>query len=195
MTTDELTCCACGFSISGFGHPNFFKLIEASMVEHSSSFDHQNIKELCRAFVFSKRGSKEIHQILQPRILQLLEQFTPRELCYLVYGYSNKKLLSKSFAKALEQSVTQSLRDIENVELELIQLIAGVFCRTRVGSRDFHKLLETAVLTRLDELRKNVKILHAIGFEFESSGLCSLDTMRILKKAMFEAEAEQEIFE
>ena len=47
-------------------------------------------------------------------------------------------------------------------------MITKVYCRTRVGSRDFHKLLETCVLTKLDDVRKEPKMLHALGYEFES---------------------------
>ena len=72
--------------------------------------------------------------------------------------------------------------------------MATVFCRSRAGTRDFHKLLETAVLARLDDLKKDPKILFAIGYEFESTGLCSLDTLKILKKQMMQSEIEQETF-
>lgn len=73
--------------------------------------------------------------------------------------------------------------------------MAGVFCRSRTGSREFHRLLETAVLTRLEDLKKAPKVLFQIGYEFESSGLCSLDTMKILKKTMFQVEVEQEVMD
>lgn len=68
MTPDEMTCCGCGFAISGFGSPFLFKYIEQNMVQHISEFTAQNVKELCRAFIFSSRGTKEIHQTLMPRI-------------------------------------------------------------------------------------------------------------------------------
>jgi hypothetical protein len=68
MSPDEMTCCACGFSISGFGSPFLFKYIEQNMIAHMSEFNPQNIKELCKAFVFSSRGSKSIYQVLMPRI-------------------------------------------------------------------------------------------------------------------------------
>jgi len=84
----------------------------------------------------------------------------------------------------------KTLRDQEEIALEEIQLIARVFCRARTGSRDFHKLLEMTILMKLDELMKEPKILHSIGYEFESSGLCSIDTLKILKKKMFQVEVE-----
>ena len=47
---------------------------------------------------------------------------------------------------------------------------------------------------KIPELRKDHKILHAIGLSFEESGLCSLDTLKALKKEAFQVEAELEVF-
>ena len=117
-----------------------------------------------------------------PRIQQVIHTFTCRELCYILHGYHRVGFLPKPFAKLLEAEIVKTLRDVENVELEELQLMAQVFCRSRSGSRELHKLLETTILMRIDELKKNAKVLYAIGYEFEKSGLCSLDTLKILKK-------------
>ena len=69
-----------------------------------------------------------------------------------------------------------------------------VFCTTRTAGRDFHKLLETTILMKIPELRKNFKVLHTIGLNFEKSGLCSLDTIKALKKEVFQMEVELEVF-
>ena len=103
----------------------------------------------------------------------------------MLYGYSKSGFLPKPFARALETEITKRLQDEDEVELEEIQLMARVFCRSRAGSREFHKLLEMTILQKLDILMKEPKILHSIGYEFESSGLCSIDTLKILKKKMF----------
>ena len=73
-------------------------------------------------------------------------------------------------------------------------MIVKVFCTTRTGSREFHKLLETTVLTRLEDLKKDMKILHSIGYKFEESGLCSLDTLKLLKKHVFQQEVENDVY-
>ena len=86
------------------------------------------------------------------------------------------------------------MKDVDSVEVEVIQLITKVFCRSRAGSRNMHKLLETVILTKIEEIRKAPKILHAIGYEFETSGLCSLDVLKVLKKEMFNLEIEQDVF-
>ena len=73
----------------------------------------------------------------------------------------------------------------DEMALEEIALMVKVFCTTRSASRDFHKLLETTILMRMPDMRENLKILHAIGLKFEESGLCSIDTLKALKKEVF----------
>ena len=51
------------------------------------------------------------------------------------------------------------------------------------------------VLTKLDDLKKEPKALQQIGWHFESTGLCSLDVLKILKKAMLQVQVEQDVFE
>ena len=72
-----------------------------------------------------------------------------------------------------------------SLKLNELALIAKVFCKSRTASRDFHKILESIILMRIPELRKELKVLHAIGRSFEESGLCSIDTMKALKKEAF----------
>jgi len=64
-----------------------------------------------------------------------------------------------------------------------------------VAPRDFHKLLETTILMRMPELRENFKILHSIGLQFEESGLCSIDTLKALKKEAEQVELEDAVFD
>ena len=72
--------------------------------------------------------------------------------------------------------------------------IIKVFCATRTAHRNFHKLIETTVLLRMPELRTDLKTMHAIGYQFEASGLCSIDTLKALKKEVFQQENEQDLF-
>jgi hypothetical protein len=48
---------------------------------------------------------------------------------------------------------------------------------------------------RLNELKTDLKIIHAIGKKFEETGLCSLDTLKALKNEAFRTEVENEVFE
>jgi len=63
--------------------------------------------------------------------------------------------------------------------------MVNVFCETRSASRDFHKLLETTILMRLNDLKQDMNQLGSIGRKFEETGLCSIDTLKALKKAAF----------
>jgi len=60
-----------------------------------------------------------------------------------------------------------------------------VFCTSRTASRDFHKLLETTILMRINDLRQDKNIMYQIGYKFEESGLCSMDTLKAFKKVYF----------
>ncbi len=111
-----------------------------------------------------------------------------------MHGYHRVDYLPKPFAKQIEDEVVKSLRQTETIPIEDIALIVKVFCTSRSGSREFHKLLETTVLQRLEDLKKNMNVLYSIGFKFEESGLCSLDTLKILKKSVFVTELEKDVF-
>ena len=72
----------------------------------------------------------------------------------MIHGFHAVGFLPKPFAKEIETEIVKSLVNIDEVDLELLQLAIQVFCRTRCGSRDLHKLLETIVLSKIDEIKK-----------------------------------------
>lgn len=190
-----MTTCACGFSISGYGTPYFTTLLEQGILRHVGEVDLEGLKEIARGFVFSIRGSKTFLQMLLPRFRLQLQDFTTNELCYMLYAYNDVGYLPKSFTKEVEERVFTKLIKTEEISPQEIALITKVFCKTRTGSRDFHKLLETTILMRMGDLKEDMKILHSIGASFEESGLCSLDTLKALKKQVFQSEVENEVFE
>lgn len=153
MTVEELSTCACGFSISGFGSPYFSQLLEQGILNNLSSLSMEGLKEIARGFVFSMRGSKTFLQMLQPRLRPQLTDFTTNELCYMLYAYHEVGYLPKSFAKEIEDLIFKKLTKTDEITIEEIALITKVFCNTRTASRDFHKLLETTILMKLPELK------------------------------------------
>jgi hypothetical protein len=77
MTLDEMTCCACGFAISGFGSQYLFNLMEQGVLANIQRYQNaENVKEICKAFVFSHRGSRPLHQAMLPRIQAVLTSFS-----------------------------------------------------------------------------------------------------------------------
>lgn len=118
-----------------------------------------------------------------PRLRPILAEFTLNELGYMAYSYHDIGYFPKLLASEIELNCKKALIERgEELKIEELALLVKVFCKTRSAGRDFHKLLETTILMRLPELRDNLKILHAIGRSFEESGLCSIDTLKALKK-------------
>jgi len=87
MTLDELTTCASGFSISGFGTPYFTSLLERGVLQNVGHLSNESLKEVARGFVFSMRGSKQLHQVMLPRLRPIMNDFTLKEVCYMLYSY------------------------------------------------------------------------------------------------------------
>lgn len=194
MSVDEITTCASGFAVSGFGSPYFTNLLEQGVLSNIAQFSNESLKEIARGFIFSQRGSKTLLSVLLPRIRPILHEFTCSELCYLLNAYHTANYLPKQLASEIELIVKKSMLDGGSLELGELALIAQVFCKARTASREFHKLLETTILMKIPELRKEFKVLHSIGRSFEESGLCSLDTLKVLKKEAAQVEAEREVF-
>jgi hypothetical protein len=87
MSVNEITTCACGYAISGFGTPYFNKVMEGAVMANLAEFNSQSLRELARGFVFSMRGSKLLLQMLMPRFQTIMEEFSINECCYLLYSY------------------------------------------------------------------------------------------------------------
>ena len=105
----------------------------------------------------------------------------------MLYTYNDVGHLPKSFAQEIEEIIKKKLMsEGEDITIKELALVVKVFCTARTAHRNFHKLLETTILLRMPEIRGDLKTLHAIGYQFESSGLCSLDTMKALKKEVFQ---------
>lgn len=104
--------------------------------------------------------------------------------------------MPKQLATEVEAICKRNLvQEGDSMPLEHLALLVKTFCTTRSAQRDFHKVLETTILMRIPELRENLKILNSIGLKFEESGLCSIDTLKALKKEVFQQEVEEQVFD
>ena len=155
--------------------------------------DNDSIKEITRSLIFSQRGSRDFVKLFTPRIEQKIDLLTFTEQCYLLQSLFNHGSLTKKTAQYIEQLITDSkLRDVEAASPEDLMIITQTFCKTRVGSRQFHKLLEATILMRLNDIAQNIQILRSIGYAFESTGLVNIDTLRVLKDKAFHAEIAED---
>ena len=137
MTPTELTCAACGFAVSGYGTDYLFKLFELEILKHITDFDASNDKEVCRAFIFSLRGSKEIYNMMLPRIMARIENYTFNEKCFFLHAFHEKGLLSKKISKDLQYYIGETLKEPEKLSLEELSTVVNVMTKTRACSRDF----------------------------------------------------------
>lgn len=53
MSVEEMTTCAAGFAVSGFGSPYFTSLLEQGIMSNIGKFSNESLKEVARGFVFS----------------------------------------------------------------------------------------------------------------------------------------------
>lgn len=102
LSPDEITTCASGFSVSGFGSPYFIKLMEQSVMTNMGKFSNTSLKEIARGFVFCLRGSKLLLQMLLPRFTTMLPEFSCNELCYMLFAYHEAGYVPKTFAAEVE---------------------------------------------------------------------------------------------
>ena len=98
--------------------------MESLMLDQLEKFQARNIQEVIRGFIIPNRGSKQLFQILMPRIQQIKDTLTCKELCYILYAYHKSGFLPKPLKNDLELKITGTLRDIENIQIEEILLMA-----------------------------------------------------------------------
>ena len=53
MSTEEITTCASGFAVSGYGSPYFVSLLEQGVLANIGKFSNESLKEIARGFIFS----------------------------------------------------------------------------------------------------------------------------------------------
>jgi len=47
---------------------------------------------------------------------------------------------------------------------------------------------------RIEDIKQDTKLMYQIGYSFEESGLCSMDTLKAFKKEYFESQATKDLF-
>jgi len=95
MSVDEITTCASGFAVSGYGSPYFTNLLEQGVLANIGKFSNESLKEIARGFIFSQRGSKMLLSVVLPRLRPILHEFTCSEVCYLLNAYHTANYLPK----------------------------------------------------------------------------------------------------
>jgi hypothetical protein len=78
LMIEEIVCAAACFSIAGQGSKTLYNLFE-KQVCRNPNIDFKTLRDICKAFIYSMRGSENIFKIMEPRIRSCLDSFTVSE--------------------------------------------------------------------------------------------------------------------
>ena len=121
--------------------------------------------------------------MIKYKIKTNIEIFNVTELMYILKSYHLVKKTDEELIKLIEKNTAEYIKDPKNVLLEELCAISDGFCSTKAGSRDFQKLLEYVISSRLNEILANPKIAKYLYDTFYVSGVCSIGLMNSLFKA------------
>jgi hypothetical protein len=183
LTIDEASIIACGFAVSGYGSDLLFSYLEKIILSQYSLIDNKSFRSVIRGFVVSLLGSDEFFLLCKSRIIENLNLFNITELVYIVKCYSDKKLNDKEFNEALEKQIAEICKKPEKMLLEEICAVADAVCSTGAFSREFQKLFELAINSRIKDIVANPKVSKFLFNAYYQSGMCSVGLMNILYNA------------
>jgi hypothetical protein len=112
-----------------------------------------------------------------------IEMFNVTELMYILKSYHLAKRSDEELIKIIEKCTAEFIKDPKNVLLEELCAVTDGLCSTRAGSRDFQKLLEFVISSRLKDILANPKIAKFLYETFYVSGVCSVGLMDSLFKS------------
>jgi len=78
LMLEEMVCASTCYSIAGQGSNTMFSLFEKEILKHSD-IDYKTLKDICKSFIFSLRGSNECFKHFEPRLRQHLDTFKSNE--------------------------------------------------------------------------------------------------------------------
>ena len=127
--------------------------------------------------------SKQFLEMMKFKIKTNIDLFNVTELMYILKSYFIAKQGDDELYSLIEKKTSVFIKDPKEVLLEELCAICDGFCSTKVGSRDFHKLLEYVISSRIKDILSNPKIAKYLYETFYSSGICSVGLMNTLFKS------------
>lgn len=177
---------ACAFArCYGFdnGSERLFHALETMASTDIEEFNVDEYKSYIEGFVFTYRISERHLDIILEKFNAFKFQFTPAFLAQ----------FSKSLY-ILEKEGSKVMKDIEELLIDILKYDPSVltkndayqlvycYCLTRTGSREYYKLLELALATRLSEWGKDIEFIKELHYIYEKSGLCSFQFLKCLEQ-------------
>jgi hypothetical protein len=183
LELSDATVIACGYSVSGLGSDLFFEYMEKMIIANFTKLDKNGFREAVRALIVSLSGSSQFFELIKYNLKDNIKLFNLTEKSYITKAYFDKKIGDKEFFLMLEESISDSFSDPKELMLEEICAIADCLCYTKVFSREFQKLFENVISSRIKDFAGNPKISQFLYNTYYSSGMCSVGLMNLLMKA------------
>ena len=169
------TCC---YLAKGFGYdhgsPELFQIFNAITMSQLEEVTLENLMNYVAGFLFTYRVSPTALPLIVAKIDHFLPSISPGNLAKIVkalYILEQEKL---PIVKRIEALLVQTLREsIQELSKEELFEITFSYCLTRIGSREFYRTLEIALVSRLEELALDKQLFENFIEVYEKSGLCS----------------------
>lgn len=169
------TCC---YLAKGFGYdhgsPELFHTLNAMTESHLEEATLENLMNYAAGFLFTYRISPTALPIIIKKLDHFLPSVSPGNLAKIVkslYILEQEKL---PIVKRIEALLVQTLREsVQDISKEELFEITFSYCLTRIGSREFYRTLEIALVSRLEELALDKQLFENFIEVYEKSGLCS----------------------
>jgi hypothetical protein len=134
-------------------------------------------------FIVPGTCSSQFYDMMNFKIKTNIEMFNVTELMYILKSYHIAKKADEELIKLIEKTTAEFIKDPKNVLLEELCAVSDGFCSTKAGSRDFQKLLEYVISSRLKDILGNPKVAKFLYDTFYVSGVCSVGLMDSLFKS------------
>lgn len=177
---------ACAFARSfGFdnGSEKLFYALETMASTHIHELTAEQYKLYAEGFIFTYRISDKNLDIIIDKFNAFKFHFTPAFLAQ----------FSKSLY-ILEKENKKIMKDIEGLLIEIFKAdpyiltkndayqLAFCYCLTRAGGREYYKLLELVLASRLNEWGKDIEFIRELYNIYQKSGLCSFQFLKCLEQ-------------
>lgn len=146
-----------------------------------NELDDTSFRDVVRGFVVSMMGSEVFFEVIKMRIKEKLALFNTVELVYITKCFYDKEQGDKELYELIEKSIAEHLKT--DVVLEELCAVADCLSQTNVFTREFQKLFENIISTRIKEIVANKKVSKFLYTTFNKSKMCSAGLMNLLYKA------------
>ena len=108
--------------------------------------------------------SIQFFEMMKFKITTNIEIFNVTELMYILKSYHIANIKDDEFYKLIETKTADFIRNPKDILLEELCAVADGFCSTKSSSREFQKLLEYVISSRIKDIMSKPKIAKYLLF-------------------------------